>query len=105
MYVQVPQFLIKAHFNEHLKTAMALIEREYSSDFKAIVFLPTAAAANLYYQVALSSQVLDKKFIFVQHSRQSQSKRIQVTAQFKDARCAVLFATDVVARGMVRFFW
>lgn len=40
------------------------------------------------------------KNCLLQHSRQSQSKRISVTKSFKEAKCGILVATDVVARGM-----
>lgn len=68
-------------------------------DLKAIVFLPTAHLANLYY-LAYTATHSDCSGVFVQHSRQSQSKREKTSTSFRDASKAIMFATDVVARGM-----
>lgn len=96
---KVPQFSIISPLEDQLVLTMNLIEKEYQDDFKAIVFLPTAQLANFYHGVMLKSKVV-KKNVFVQHSRQSQSKRIAVTRDYAACTNGILFATDVVARGM-----
>jgi ATP-dependent RNA helicase MSS116 len=34
------------------------------------------------------------------HSRMSQSKRMKVTEEFRDAKTGIMFSSDVVARGI-----
>lgn len=84
-------------FEDQLKATLTLIEKEWSPTFKAVVFLPAAHLVNLYHAVA---ELLKTKLILAQHSRQSQSKRVKVSNTFRDCSSGVLFATDVVARGM-----
>ena len=98
VHEKIPQFLIEAPFNDHLSTCLALLKQECDQSFKAIVFLPTAHQANFYHAVCSASNIC--KNVYVQHSRQAQSKRTKVTQDFKNAHQAILFATDVVARGM-----
>jgi ATP-dependent RNA helicase MSS116 len=78
-------------------TAQFLMTKHAEGVLKAIVFLPAAHIANLFHAVGREMKGVK---VFVQHSRQSQSARTRVTQEFKDAKAGVLFATDVVARGM-----
>ncbi|PKS09642.1 hypothetical protein jhhlp_004261 [Lomentospora prolificans] len=66
--------------------------------FKAIVFAPTAALADFYGIILSGLPGLPP--VSVLHSRISQSKRTKVTNEYRDAKAAILVATDVVARGM-----
>ncbi|KAJ3302294.1 hypothetical protein HDV03_005176 [Kappamyces sp. JEL0829] len=98
VHEKVPQFFVNAPFDSQLMLLVALLLKENSPTFKAVVFLPTAHLANLYHSACASFPQLRR--CLVQHSRQSQSKRLKVSDEFKTAVSAVLFATDVVARGM-----
>lgn len=84
-------------------------------EFKCIVFLPAAHLANctslvifnvgiVYYALgramAVSPLMRLAGDVYVQHARQSQSARTRVTQAFMQASVGVMFATDVVARGM-----
>ncbi|QDS75100.1 hypothetical protein FKW77_007127 [Venturia effusa] len=67
-------------------------------DFKAIVFSSTAAKARLLYE--LSADVISGMPIYQMQSRMSQQQRIKTTEAFKQAKKGILFASDVVGRGM-----
>lgn len=93
---KVPQFFMVAPFVDQLVATISLLMAEAHPTFKAIVFLPTAQLANLYHAVYKPVA----KNVLVQHARQSQSKRQNVSDTFKACQTGIMFATDVVARGM-----
>lgn len=69
------------------------------SDFKCLVFTTTANGAALLYSIFSSS--LPKSLQTWQiHSRMSQSARTRTTEEFKSSSSGILFASDVVGRGM-----
>jgi ATP-dependent RNA helicase MSS116, mitochondrial len=68
-----------------------------SSAFKAIIFAPTAAQANFYGHILSESGLPD---LHVLHSRLSQSRRTNISQDFRTATNAICVATDVIARGM-----
>jgi ATP-dependent RNA helicase MSS116 len=78
-------------------TIQLLMTKHLEGVLKAIVFLPAARIAKMYHSIGKEMSGVD---VFVQHSRQSQSARSRVTEEFKQAKSGILFATDVVARGM-----
>lgn len=78
-------------------TTQLLMTKHAQGVLKAIVFLPAAHIANLFHAVGKEMKGVK---VFVQHSRQSQSARTRVTQEFKEAKAGIMFATDVVARGM-----
>lgn len=87
---KVPQFMVQSPFTEQLLMTITLLQLEASPKLKAIVFLPTAHLANLYYATYAASF---PRNTFVQHSRQSQSKRQKVSDDYKDCSSGILFAT------------
>ncbi|KAI1271890.1 ATP-dependent RNA helicase MSS116 [Xylaria sp. FL0933] len=100
---RVPQQLIVVP--EFSDVAAALLgalrqeQREVGAEtFKAIVFAPTAGLVNFYVEVL--QQFPDMPAILSLHSRMTQSKRTNVTEQFRQARSGIMIATDVIARGM-----
>lgn len=98
---RVPQFLVKVPTFSSVAPAMVGCIREEAAqhqDFKAIVFAPTAALAGLYGDILSTIPGLPP--VSTLHSRISQGKRTKVTNDYRDARSAILVATDVVARGM-----
>lgn len=63
-----------------------------------MVFLPTARAAGLFYDVF---KALRTNFpVWQIHSRMSQSKRTKATDEFRASPNGVLFSSDVTARGI-----
>jgi ATP-dependent RNA helicase MSS116 len=99
---RVPQFSILCQTaNETFAALLALIETEYNAapeGFKAIVFGTTANGVGLLYD--LYKAALPQFKIFELHSRMSQPARTRTTNEFKDAPSGILFASDVVGRGM-----
>jgi ATP-dependent RNA helicase MSS116 len=91
-YIPAPSFASSLSI-----TIQLLMTKHAEGVLKAIVFLPAAHIANLFH--AVGKEMKDIK-VFVQHSRQSQSARTRVTNEFKECASGVMFATDVVARGM-----
>ena len=63
-----------------------------------IVFLPTARAAALFYDVFAAMSLAYP--VWEIHSRMSQSKRTSTTEAFRQAERGVLFSSDVTARGI-----
>ena len=98
---RVPQHLVKVPRFADVATALVSSVREevkQHTDFKAIVFAPTAVLADLYGHV-LSSTVGPLP-VMTLHSRMSQNKRTKITQDYRNASAAILCATDVIARGM-----
>jgi ATP-dependent RNA helicase MSS116 len=86
---------------EQFAALLALIEAEYAAapkDFKAIVFGTTANGVALMYDVYKAALPQFKHFEL--HSRMSQPARTSTTTAFKNATSGILFASDVVGRGM-----
>ncbi|KAI1003187.1 hypothetical protein K3495_g5019 [Podosphaera aphanis] len=69
-------------------------------NFKAIVFAPTAALADLYVKVLQKIDLHTFPPLYILHSRLSQGKRTSTTNTFRESKNGILIATDVVARGM-----
>ncbi|KAF2866501.1 P-loop containing nucleoside triphosphate hydrolase protein [Massariosphaeria phaeospora] len=99
---RVPQFAITVPSSSQTFAALlALIRHEHSqdpTDFKAIVFGTTANGVGLLYD--LYRQALPEFKVFELHSRMNQNSRTRTTNEFKDATSGILFASDVVGRGM-----
>lgn len=98
---RVPQYLVKVPTFAAVAPAMVGSIREEATKhqyFKAIVFAPTAALAGLYDFIL--SQVPGLPPVSALHSRMSQNKRTKITNEYREAKSAILVATDVVARGM-----
>ncbi|KAF3000512.1 hypothetical protein E8E14_006775 [Neopestalotiopsis sp. 37M] len=74
------------------------VEQVGSDSFKAIVFAPTAALVDFYADVLAKIPGLPS--IIALHSRMTQSKRTRTTDEYRNAANGILFATDVIARGM-----
>jgi ATP-dependent RNA helicase MSS116, mitochondrial len=67
---------------------------------KVVVFLPTAREAALYGQLFEALLAPAALQVFQIHSRLSQSARTRATEGFRNADRAVMFASDVIARGI-----
>ncbi|CAA9957980.1 ATP-dependent RNA helicase MSS116 mitochondrial precursor [Pyrenophora teres f. maculata] len=99
---RVPQFSFSVPtVGQTFPALSALIEEEYNqnpTDFKAIVFGTTANGVGLLYD--LYRHALPQFRLFELHSRMSQPARTRTTKDFKEASSGILFASDVVGRGM-----
>ncbi|KAF2031361.1 ATP-dependent RNA helicase MSS116, mitochondrial [Setomelanomma holmii] len=99
---RVPQYFFSVPTVGQTFAALSvLIEEEYSqdpTDFKAIVFGTTANGVGLLYD--LYKNAMPQFKVFELHSRMSQPMRTKTTTQFKEASSGILFASDVVGRGM-----
>jgi ATP-dependent RNA helicase MSS116 len=69
---------------------------------KAIVFCPTARHAGLLYHVFghTGGAAPPKLPVFQMHSRMSQTQRTRTVDEFKATDRGLMFASDVVGRGM-----
>ena len=98
---RVPQELIITPSISLLAPAMIAVAKRESYEakpFKAIIFAPTAAQADLYG--ILLDQVAGLPPTSIMHSRKSQSVRTRTSDAFRKATSAICVATDVIARGM-----
>jgi len=94
-YLQVP-------IDDTYPVLLEAIRRQRQIDddaCKIMVFLSTAAGAEITYQL-FATLKLDSLPTWVIHSRLSQSKRSKVAEDFKKATKGILFSSDVTARGM-----
>ncbi|KAK0843396.1 hypothetical protein LTS02_016106 [Friedmanniomyces endolithicus] len=80
--------------------ALIAQERQRSPDaLKAIIFGTTANGVGLMYD--LFKNLLGREIdVFELHSRLSQPARIRTTEEFKKAASGLMFASDVIGRGM-----
>ena len=98
---RVPQFsVVIPSVKDTFAALLYLIQLEYQEtlkDSKIIVFGTTAQCVALYAKVFQGQTPLK---VYELQSRLSQSQRTRTTAEFKAASSGLMFATDVVGRGM-----
>lgn len=111
---RVPQHMltIKSYTNLY-PTLLELLQKEVAAanapdgdgmPFKAIVFLPTTNMVQMTYQVfnglddRESATRLPKRYQI--HSKLTQGQRTNAADSFRTSRSAILFSSDVTARGM-----
>ncbi|KAL4942499.1 hypothetical protein BDV06DRAFT_191921 [Aspergillus oleicola] len=97
---RVPQYhVIIPSVVDTFTTLTSLLNAEIKENSKKIiVFGVTARMVNLF--AAAFSKGLTSLPVFEIHSRLSQSARTKTTEQFKEAESGILFASDVIGRGM-----
>ncbi|CEL10642.1 hypothetical protein ASPCAL13758 [Aspergillus calidoustus] len=96
---RVPQYhVVIPYIGDTFTSLTSLLRHEAKSNNKIIVFGVTANMVALF--AAAFSQGLVDLPVFQIHSRLTQAARTRVTAQFKEATSGILFASDVVGRGM-----
>ena len=96
---RVPQYhVLIPSVAETFTTMSSLLQFEIQKNSKIIVFGVTANMVALF--AAAFSKGLTSLNVFEIHSRLSQSARTRTTAQFKEADAGILFASDVIGRGM-----
>lgn len=96
---RVPQYhIIMPSVADTFTTLLSLLSHETRPDSKIIVFGVTANMVAL--SAALFSQGLTPLKVYELHSRLSQNIRTRTTNEFKDAANGIMFASDVIGRGM-----
>lgn len=96
---RVPQYsVIMPSVADTFTTLASLLQLEIKNNSKIIVFGVTANMVAL--TAAAFSRGLTSLPVFEIHSRLNQNARTRTTAQFKEATAGILFASDVVGRGM-----
>ncbi|PYI01672.1 putative DEAD box ATP-dependent RNA helicase [Aspergillus sclerotiicarbonarius CBS 121057] len=96
---RVPQYhVLMPSVAETFTTLASLIQSESKTSSKIIVFGVTANMVALF--AAAFARGLTPLNVFEIHSRLSQSVRTKTTEQFKEADSGILFASDVIGRGM-----
>lgn len=108
---RVPQFIVPCRgFENCMPTLLELTRREVQKSlsdperlpFKAIVFLPTTASVMTYTQIFKRLKRKDRSIprVFDIHSKLTQAARSRSADDFRDSESAILFSSDVSARGM-----
>ncbi|KAI1655565.1 DEAD-domain-containing protein [Daldinia decipiens] len=100
---RVPQHLIVVPtFSDMAAGLLGALRQELAvvgpKAFKVIIFVPTARLVDFYVEVLQKSPGLPP--VISLHSRMSQSKRTNITEEFRREKGRILVATDVIARGM-----
>ncbi|KAL4821773.1 P-loop containing nucleoside triphosphate hydrolase protein [Aspergillus spinulosporus] len=96
---RVPQYyVVMPSVAETFTTLSSLLAHESKKNTKIIVFGVTANMVSLFHSVFANG--LTPLKVFEIHSRLSQSARTRTTSQFKEADAGILFASDVIGRGM-----
>ncbi|KAF2094399.1 P-loop containing nucleoside triphosphate hydrolase protein [Rhizodiscina lignyota] len=102
----VPQYAVPIpNIHDTFTTLFALLQRECAANptnFKTIVFGTTANGVALLYSLfgKLAPTLLPGLKVYQLHSRLSQNIRTRTTEEFKDATSGLMFASDVIGRGM-----
>ncbi|KAL8644852.1 MAG: hypothetical protein Q9226_007563 [Calogaya cf. arnoldii] len=98
---RVPQFsLVVPSVKDTFTALYALLQEEIQStevEPKIIVFGTTAKIVALFAEVFHNKLGLE---VFELHSRMTQSARTRTTDEFKTAEKGIMFASDVIGRGM-----
>lgn len=102
----VPQYLVPVpSIDDTFTTLFALLKRESAANpnkFKTIIFGTTANGVRLLYELfeKLASSLLPGLKVYQLHSRLTQNVRTRTTEEFKNAASGLMFASDVIGRGM-----
>ncbi|KAF5830772.1 P-loop containing nucleoside triphosphate hydrolase protein [Dunaliella salina] len=97
--VQVDQFHAVVPFEQqfsYLFSALREHMQQEPNNYKVIAFFPTARQT----QVFAEAFNLAGMRVFEMHSRKSQSQRTKTSDQFRAAQTAIMFSSDVSARGV-----
>ncbi|KAK4610423.1 ATP-dependent RNA helicase, mitochondrial [Fulvia fulva] len=101
---KVPQHsVVVPSVGDTFTTLRVLLQREYelqSQNFKVIVFGATANGVALMHSVFSNIFHGTQMQVFQLQSRLSQNARTRTTNEFKEAPAGIMFASDVIGRGM-----
>ncbi|MCJ1287028.1 hypothetical protein MMC26_006375 [Xylographa opegraphella] len=96
---KVPQYYILIpSVKDTFTTLASLLTSESKTNSKIVVFGVTANMVALYAR--LFEQALTNLRVYELHSRLSQNVRTRTTDEFKAAESGLMFASDVIGRGM-----
>ena len=102
--LNVEEFLYQLpSIDEYVPTLVSLLNQELKRDerSKIVVFFPATKLVQFMAEaVATVDSRLDKSMVFSIHSRMSQSARQRASRAFYERQTAILFSSDVSARGM-----
>lgn len=101
IFISVEQTVITTPLSNSLAATLAVIREDQAKHGKAskvMVFLPTARSTGLSAEVF--RQIKGLPPIVEIHSRKSQAARSKAAEEYKVAKSAILFSSDVAARGM-----
>jgi ATP-dependent RNA helicase MSS116, mitochondrial len=102
-HTRVPQYhVIIPSITDTLPSLLSLIryEQEHSpKNSKIIVFGTTARVVGLYAEMFRDKSASASR-VYELHSRLNQPQRTRTTEDFKKAASGIMFATDVIGRGM-----
>ncbi|KAJ3201241.1 hypothetical protein HDU67_001470 [Dinochytrium kinnereticum] len=98
-HMNVKQTYIVAPFSQHLPVLYKLItdHRQNVPNAKTIVFFPTTKAVQALSDLFNRMEGID---IMTIHSKMDQRQRTRISDRFRKSRSAILFTTDVSARGV-----
>jgi ATP-dependent RNA helicase MSS116 len=102
----VPQYsVVVPNVMETFTTLYALIKQEFAqnpTDFKTIIFGTTANGVALLHALFsnVASSISPGMKVFQLQSRLSQTARTRTTEEFKTTTSGLMFASDVIGRGM-----
>ncbi|CAD6445782.1 c6d9b6ad-aaf7-4bfd-8912-4ed2c9670287 [Sclerotinia trifoliorum] len=85
---------------ELCKTGIEKANTEGTSPFKAIVYFNSTASVQLAGEIFKGIDSLQSLETSAIHGKLSQERRTRVTDRFRRARSAIMFSSDVTARGM-----
>lgn len=96
---QVEQGFVECTLDNVFEMTAAILLGLIKQPHKIMVFIKTARETALY-ALLFECMNLEGTKIMEIHSRKSQAQRTRISAEFRDAERAILFSSDVSARGM-----
>ena len=110
-HAHIPQSMIVASLDNQMEVLSKLIAQQMTMPkYKVIVFFPTARQTGFFAELfnaadpssitSVGGQSVEHLPILEIHSRKSQAQRTRASDQFKSSSNAILFSSDVTARGM-----
>jgi ATP-dependent RNA helicase MSS116 len=98
---RVQQQVMISNQGHQLRSIMSILERETSNKlYKIIVFFTTARLTGFLAELFNSVSFQTGYKVLEIHSRKTQKAREQASEEFRKSRSAVMFTSDVTARGM-----
>ncbi|KAI1419406.1 DEAD-domain-containing protein [Xylaria sp. FL1777] len=106
---RVPQHLVTIQGLENVYPVIAEIAEKAKNakdselPFKAVVFFSSTAAVQYAFEIFMQSRLFSQRTgtaIFEIHSRLTQAQRTRSADYFRQSKSAILFSSDVTARGM-----
>jgi ATP-dependent RNA helicase MSS116 len=97
----VQQSVFTVDISKSLPATFAVLREDFEAHgnaSKVMVFFPTARSTAVAAEVFRNIKGLPP--VFEIHSRKSQPARSKASEEFKNAKSAILFSSDVAARGM-----